>query len=63
MDDKFLKMVIYDMYAGPEIGKRHAYGERYYFDFVFAPRSLENISIVEKVVDYIKRKKRWKKKE
>jgi len=56
-------MVIYDMYAGPEIGKRRAYGGRCYFDFVFAPRSLENISIVEKVVDYIKRKKRWKKKE
>ena len=44
------------MYAGPEIGKHCAYGERYYFDFVFAPRELENISIIEKVVYYIKRK-------
>ena len=44
------------MYAGPEIGKHCAYGERYYFDFVFGQRSLENRIIVKKVVYYIKRK-------
>ncbi len=44
------------MYAGPELAKRCAYGERGWFDNRYGARSLDNVYIVEEVVNYVKRK-------